>query len=81
MSHAEATPLGSTHSWMSSFLTGRTQKVVVKKCSSDSVPVVSWVPQGPIMGLILLFLLFINGLPEKINTKTRLFADDCIVNR
>ena len=36
---------GSTHSWISSFLTGRTQKVVVEGCSSDSVPVVSGSPK------------------------------------
>ena len=68
------------HSWIASFLSGRTQSVVVEGSSSDRVPVVSGVPQGSVLGPML-FLLFINDLPEKITSNSRLFADDCIVYR
>jgi hypothetical protein len=71
---------GSSLAWIRSFLTGRTQKVIVEGIHSDEVPVVSGVPQGSVLGP-LLFLVFINVLPECVSSSTRLFADDCIVYR
>ena len=73
---------GSCHRWIKSFLSGRTQKVMVDGTFSDAAPVVSGVPQGTVLGP-LLFLIFINDLPSTTSpvTRIRLFVDDCLIYR
>ena len=71
---------GSTHKRITSWLSGRFQKVVLDGQASDPVPVLSGVPQGSVLGPVL-FLIFINDLPENIRSSVRLFADDCVLYR
>ena len=55
-------------------------RVVLDGQASDPVPVLSGVPHGSVLGPVL-FLIFINGLPENIRSSVRLFADDCVLYR
>ena len=71
---------GSTNKWINSWLSGRTQQVVLDGQASDPVPVLSGVPQGLVLDPVL-FLIFINNLPDNIRSSVCLFADVCVLYR
>jgi hypothetical protein len=66
---------GNLLNWFETYLTDRTQKVVLPGQESSEAHINAGVPQGSVLGP-LLFLIFINDLPECVNSEIRLFADD-----
>ena len=68
----------NTHQWIATWLTMRTQKVIVEEERSKDKRVLSGVLQGTGLGP-LMFLLYINDIDTNICSSTRLFVDDCIL--
>ena len=67
---------GTINNWFRSYLTGRSQKVVINGFESESKILPHGVPQGSVLGPIL-FLIYINDLHRSIKYSTTYhFADD-----
>jgi len=67
---------GQVLNWITSFLAGRSQSVAYEDSASTAKRVISGVPQGTVLGP-LLFLVYISDLPSRVQSTSKLFADDC----
>ena len=66
--------------WTKDFLLDRKRRVVVNDKLSSWSLVLSGIPQGRVLGPIL-YVIFINDLPDLIRSTVKLFADDTKIFR
>ena len=71
---------GDILGWMEAFLANRRQKVTVEGVTSSWTDVKSGIPQGSVLGPIL-FVIFINDMPNNLLSNCKMFADDAKVSR
>ena len=71
---------GKLHNWLTTWLTKRTQQVVIDGKTSTHRKVKSGVPQGTVLGPVM-FLLYINYIGQNITSNIQQFADDCVLYR
>ena len=71
---------GQLHLWFRNFLTKRKQRVLICGTFSEWSPVIFSAPQGSILEPIM-FLIYVNNIPNIITSTAKLFADDTKIYR
>ena len=71
---------GKVLQWIAAFLEGRRQRVLVNGSKSSWSPVTSGTPQGSVLGPML-FVCYINDMPEVVHSPINMFADDIKIFR
>ena len=66
---------GEHYNLLENYISNRFQRVLLNRQASSWRPVLAGVPQGSILGP-LLFLIYINDLPNELKSNAKLFADD-----
>ena len=66
---------GHVAEWIEELLTARRMRVAVRGTLSKWVSITSGVPQGSVIGP-LLFLIYVNDIPESLKCTSKMFADD-----
>ena len=69
---------GNILAWFEDYLSDRYQRVCIKNSASSWKKISAGVPQGSILGPLLL-IVFINDIANEIRSSVRLFADDTCV--
>ena len=69
---------GNTLNWILSFPQNCTQTVLANGKTSTETPVLSGFSQGTVLGP-LLFLAYINDMPDCVTSQIKLFADDSLL--
>ena len=69
--------------WIKEFLSNRVQRMIANGSKSEQIEIPVVYHQGSVLGPVL-FLVFVNDLPDVVNVLIKLFADDaklyCVVS-